>query len=293
MSIESESLASFLRVAELGSISRAAERMHFSQSAVTKRIRGLEDELGAKLFERTGRGVIITPAGKLLDEYGRKSSALLDECRQAIGELQAGSRGTLIIGAGVTTSIFQLPGWLGALRKLRPAVDVTVRTGSSSAIEALVVGREADVGFVTSDVTHPDLTVVPLYEEEIVFVVRRLSTQATPERIDVSRYPVISFPPSSGFRSWLDRMLATSGIVAKVKMESDSIEAIKSFVANGLGGSFLPEVAVLAELRAKVLRKVQVRGLPRLRRRTAVIRRQDRYLTGAARAFLEIAKRRT
>src|SRR5437762_2344735 len=101
MPIESASLASFLRVAELGSISRAAERLHLSQSAVTKQIRGLEDALDAKLFERTGRGVILTPAGALLNQYGRKSAALLEECRQAIGELRAGARGTLVIGAGV------------------------------------------------------------------------------------------------------------------------------------------------------------------------------------------------
>src|SRR5712672_1807737 len=109
MTIESSSLASFLRFAELGSISRAPERLHLSQSAVTKQIRGLEDSLDTKLFERTGRGVIVTPAGALLNEYGRKSGALLDECRQAIFELQDGRRGSLVIGAGVTTSIFQLP----------------------------------------------------------------------------------------------------------------------------------------------------------------------------------------
>ena len=290
MTIQSSSLASFLRVAELGSISRAAERLHLSQSAVTKQIRGLEDSLDTKLFERTGRGVIVTPAGALLNEYGRKSGALLDECRQAIFELQAGRRGSLVIGAGVTTSIFQLPAWLSALHRLRPGIDVTVRTGSSGAIEALVVGREVDVGFVTSDVTHPDLTVVPLYEEEIVFVVRREGAKTKRDRINVEEYPVISFPTNTGFRSWLDRTLAASGIVANVKMESDSIEAIKSFVAIGLGGSFLPEVAVAAEIRAKVLSKVLVRGLSRLRRRTAVIRRHDRYLTGAARGFLDIVK---
>jgi DNA-binding transcriptional LysR family regulator len=290
MSLESVSLATFLRVADVGSISRAAERLHLSQSAVTKQIRGLEDALGTRLFERTGRGVLVTPAGAILRDYGQRSANLLQECRQAIAELENGSRGQLIIGAGVTTSIFQLPGWLRAFARSRPGVDITVKTGSSSAIETLVVNREVDVGFVTSEVTHPDLTVVPLYEEEIVFVVSHGNAPAKRGGLNVEEYPTISFPPQTGFRSWLDRTLAASGIAANVKMESDSIEAIKSFVAVGLGGAFLPEVAVRAELRSKVLSRVQVRGLPRLRRRTAVTRRHDRYLTGAARRFLDIVK---
>jgi LysR family transcriptional regulator, low CO2-responsive transcriptional regulator len=283
-------LRSFLRVAEEGSFTRAAEELYVTQPAVTQHVRALERELGVPLFDRTGRGAQLTPAGEALCRYARRSVALLAECRQVIADLESGAAGRLALGAGVTTSIFHLPGWLRAFGDAYPGVDVVVRTGRSREVAALALEREIDLGLVTSPVQHPDLRVAGLFEEEIVLVTprghaladRRLSIE------ELAEAPLILFPKATGFREYLDRALTEAGVAARVKMESDSVEAIKSFVAVGLGVSFLPAAAVEAEVAAGDLARAEVAGLPALRRQTSVLHRVDRHLSAGARGFLAI-----
>ncbi|MET0384308.1 MAG: LysR family transcriptional regulator, partial [Polyangiales bacterium] len=118
MTLLAPQLTSFLAVAEVQNISTAAKRLHLSQPAVTKQLRALEVTLGVKLVQRTGRGVRLTDAGELLREHGRRSAALLAECQAALAELATGQVGKLTLGAGVTTSALQLPGWLSRYRRL-------------------------------------------------------------------------------------------------------------------------------------------------------------------------------
>lgn len=292
--VELYQLQSFLRVAEEGSITRAAEGLCLTQPAVTQHIRALERELGVALFDRTGRGVELTPAGSALRDYARRSVAVLDECRQVIADLDAGSAGKLVLGAGVTTSIFHLPEWLRVFREVHPGVDVAVRTGRSTEVAQFALDREIDIGLVTSPVRHRDLHVIGLYDEEIVLTTppghplagRTVSTR------ELSEAPLILFPHGTGFREYLDRALADAEVSARVKMESDSVEAVKRFVEVGLGVSFLPESAVEAEMRSGLLACARVEGIPVLRRRTSAIHRTDRYLSTATRSFLGILRER-
>jgi DNA-binding transcriptional LysR family regulator len=285
-------LRSFLRVAEEGSFTRAAEELYLTQPAVTQHVRALERELGVPLFDRTGRGAQLTPAGEALCRYARRSVALLAECRQVIADLESGAAGRLALGAGVTTSIFRLPGWLRAFGDAYPGVDVVVRTGRSREVAALALEREIDLGLVTSPVQHPDLRVAGLFEEEIVLVTphgHALAGRRLPLE-ELAEAPLILFPKATGFREYLDRALAEAGVSARVKMESDSVEAIKSFVAVGLGVSFLPAAAVEAEVAAGDLARAEVADLPALRRQTSVLHRLDRHLNAGARGFLAILK---
>lgn len=287
-------LHSFLKVAEEGSITRAADALYLTQPAVTQHIKSLENELGVALFDRTGRGVRLTEAGEAFRGYVRRCLAVLDEGRSVISDLQAGTSGRLTIGAGVTTSIFHLPQWLREFREQYPGVDVVVRTGRSREVTQLVLERDIDMGLVTSPVEHPDLQVIGLYDEEIVLVAPpdHLLTHGNPTARELAEAPLILFPQGSGFRDYLDRALAEAGIQAQVKMETDSVEAIKSFVMVGLGVSFLPESSVDAEIEAELLARVTVESLPKLARRTSIIHRADRYLSTGARGFLHILQDR-
>ncbi|MBV9864991.1 MAG: LysR family transcriptional regulator [Abitibacteriaceae bacterium] len=288
-------LASFLCVADTSSVSRAAEIVHLTQPAVTKQIQALERELKTPLFDRTGRGVELTAAGATLRDYAGRSLALLKECQQVITDLDTGAAGQLVIGAGATTSIFRLPRWLQSLQTVLPGIDIVVRTGDSREVVSLTLDRQVELGLITTPVQHPDLAVSQLFDEEIVLVASPLSpptAASSPSGATLDghtlRLPLILFPCGSGFREYLERKLAAAGIEIHVKMETDSVEAIKSFVAIGLGASFLPFGAVAAELTGGVLQQVQVSGLPPLHRHTAVIRRKDRRAGMAAQALLEI-----
>src|SRR5947209_10331009 len=150
--VELFQLRSFLRVAEAGSVTRAAEALHLTQPAVTQHVRGLERELGARLFDRTERGMRLTQAGAALLHSARQQMALLDECRAVIADLESGAAGRLALGAGVTTSVFQLPAWLRAFQDAHPGVDVVVRTGRSREVAAMALERQIDLGLITSPV---------------------------------------------------------------------------------------------------------------------------------------------
>ena len=282
-------LRSFLAAAEESSVTRAAEMLFLTQPAVTQHIRALERELGVTLFDRTGRGLQLTVAGEALQDYAHRSLALLEEGKHVIADLQSGISGHLALGAGVTTSIYSLPTWLRAFREAFPAIDVTVRTGRSQEVEAMVLAREIDLGIVTSLPAHPDIHAIDLFEDEIVFVApphMPLTGESIPLH-QLNDIPLILFPQGGGFRAYLDRALSNAGCVPYVKMETDSVEAIKSFVEVGLGASFLPMSATKSECSAGTLMRVNVQGLPTLTRTTYVIHRADRYMNTATRNFLD------
>jgi DNA-binding transcriptional LysR family regulator len=219
---------------------------------------------------------------------------LLDECRQVISDLQAGHAGRLLLGAGVTTSIFHLPGWLRAFREAYPGIEVVVRTGGSREVADMALEREIDLGLITSPMQHPDLNSTDLFEEEIVLVTPPDHPFAGKEIAaeEFASVPLILFPRGTGFREYLDKSLEAAGVPMTVKMETDSVEAIKSFVAVGLGASFLPAAAAESELKARTLSGASVSGLPALKRTTSVVHRKDRHLSTAARGFLSILPER-
>jgi molybdate transport repressor ModE-like protein len=279
-------LRSFLEIARLGSVSQAARALGLTQPAVTKQVRALEAMLDSPLLERAGRGVRLTAAGELLADSGRRGARLFDDFARALGELARGEAGKLVIGAGVTTCVQHLPPWLREFRGRHPGIDVSITTGTSRAVESWVVGAEVDLGFVTSEPRRPELAVHQLFEEEIVLVVEPTSAGREPMALD--RLGFILFPKSTGFRQYLDQKLAARQLSVSVKMETDSVEAIKSFVTVGIGASFLPISTVREELRRGTLARVQARGLGQLRRRTALIWRRDRPAGFAMRSFVDV-----
>jgi DNA-binding transcriptional LysR family regulator len=286
MDLLSPPLRSFLKVAELGSVSQAARALGLSQPAVTKQLRGLESTLDGPLIERFGRGVRLTARGSVLLDFGRRAALLLDDGKSALAELDRGKTGKLTIGAGVTTSVMQLPPWLGQLRRRHPGIDVSVRTASSRDVEGWVVAGEVDVGFVTSEPRRPELVVRRLFEEEIVLVAEPGAGRRT--KVALDELALILFPRTTGFRAYLEQRFAARRVSVHVKMEIDSVEAIKSFVALGLGAAFLPLCTVRDDLASGRLTRLEPSGLGPLRRRTSAMWRQDRRQSFALRTFLEI-----
>ncbi|MHB9026708.1 MAG: LysR family transcriptional regulator [Armatimonadota bacterium] len=288
--MELTQLRSFLQVAESGTITRAAERLYLTQPAVTQHIQALEGELGVALFDRLPRGMRLTQAGTLLYEYARRCLASLEDCRLALTELEAGRSGHLAIGAGVTTSIFVLPEWLRAFRERCTDVDVIIHTGRSREILALLKDGDIDLGIVTTPGEQSNMTFQRLFDEEICLVVpadhRFAGQKITTERF--GEIPLILFPAGNGFRAYVDQALAQSGMPLLVKMESDSVEAIKRFVEVGLGASFLPISAVQEELTRGTLARVSMVNTPPLRRTTYLAWMTNRYQTTSMRTFMAL-----
>lgn len=286
MDILAPPVRSFLEIVRLGSVSRAALAVGLSQPAVTKQIRALEAALGDSLIERQGRGVRLTPSGELFASFAQRGARVFEEFSEALAELTRGEIGKLALGAGVTTCVQHLPPWLREFRRQHPGIEINVSTGTSRAVEEWVVSARVDLGFVTSEPRLAELGVQRLFAEEIVLVVEPSAGRRGP--VALESLGLILFPKNTGFRQYLDQRLGSLRRAVSVKMETDSIEAIKSFVTSGIGASFLPLGMVRDELRRGTLARVNAHGLGKLERLTSLIWRRDRRQSFAMRSFSSI-----
>lgn len=285
----------FLAVARAGSFRRAADTLHLSQPALSQHVKELEEELGARLFDRLGRTVVLTEAGRLLEEHALRLFATLDGARDAIGELLGLKRGSLLIGGSTTPGIYVLPGVMAAFQARYPGIRVALRIANSRVIEERVRANELDLGVVGGHVLGPGercLTAGLL--DELVLVVPPAHPWAgrgsvRPEQLADER--LLMREEGSATRQVTERTLQQAGVKFRMAMELDHTEAIKQAVMAGLGVAFVSVHAVKGELAAGRLRVLRLRGLP-IRRHFHVIHHEARALAPAARAFVELLQER-
>jgi DNA-binding transcriptional LysR family regulator len=281
----------FLAVARAQSFRRAAETLHLSQPALSQHVRELEGALGARLFDRLGRAVHLTEAGRILEDHATRLFATLTDAQHAIADLQGLERGTLAIGASTTPGIYVLPGVLGVYRQRYPAIEVALQLGNSAQIEALVRTGDIDVGVVGDAGTNPaEATLAARVEDELVLVVG--PTHAWARRRDIapaelSGQPLLLREPGSATRQVTERALARAGVAYRGGMVLPHTEAIKRGVLAGLGVAFVSIYAVQGEQATGQLRSLRVRGL-RIMRHFHVIHHAQRRPSAAARAFTEL-----
>ncbi|MBI4241670.1 MAG: LysR family transcriptional regulator [Candidatus Rokubacteria bacterium] len=285
----------FLAVARAGSFRRAADTLHLSQPALSQHVRELEEELGARLFDRLGRTVVLTEAGRLLEEHALRLFATLDGAREAVGELLGLKRGSLLIGGSTTPGIYVLPSLMAAFQARYPGIRVALRIANSRVIEERVRANELDLGVVGGHVLGPGercLTAGLL--DELVLVVPPAHPWAgrgsvRPEQLADER--LLMREEGSATRQVTERALQQAGVKFRMAMELDHTEAIKQAVMAGLGVAFVSVHAVKEELTAGRLRVLRLRGLP-IRRHFHVIHHEARALPPAARAFVELLQER-
>ncbi len=281
----------FLAVARARSFRRATETLHLSQPALSQHVRELEGALGARLFDRLGRAVHLTEAGRILEDHAIRLFATLADAQHAIAELQGLERGTLAIGASTTPGIYVLPGVLGVYRQRHPAIDVALQLGNSTQIETLVRAGEIDIGVVGDAGTSPaEATLAARVEDELVLVVG--PTHAWARRRDIAPaelagQPLLMRESGSATRQVTERALAGAGVAYRPGMVLPHTEAIKRGVLAGLGVAFVSVYAIQGELAMGRLRPLRVRGL-RIVRHFHLIHHARRRLSTAARAFVEL-----
>lgn len=290
-------LETFATVARLGSFTRAAADLNLSQPAVTQHIASLEAELECRLFDRKGRTVSVTPAGERLLACQRKVGGALAELRQDLAAVRGGTAGRLAVGAGLTICIFTLPALLAAYREQYPHVDLHVRSGRTPEVLRMVLEEQVDLGLVTSPVRHRALETIPLYRDRMLVIARPdhplagLGPEVEPAALGAHR--LILFERGSGFRTYLEEVFESRGVLLRPDMELDSIEAIKEMVQAGLGISVVPEMAVARELAAGTLTSLPLTGWPPMERTTSmIIRRSPGARPPAVQAFVSLVEKR-
>ncbi|MBC9070939.1 LysR family transcriptional regulator [Thauera sp. CAU 1555] len=259
-------LRTFAAVVDEGGILAASRKLNTVQSNVTNRIRRLEDELGTELFFRSGRGVELAPAGRVLLGYARKMLSLERQATNAVR--QAGeSFGELRIGAMETFTALHLPAALRDLRAAHPGLDLRVCTDTSAALAEKVLSHKLDCAFVAGPVNHPELAFDELLVEELV--------QVAAPGIDPSRAPLILFREGCVYRARALAWQRTIGHPLSDAMEFGTLEGILGCVSVGLGWTLMPRRVVEQSAHAAQLQvgKVpdEIAHVP-----TGMVRPQDR-----------------
>lgn len=280
----------FLAVARARSFRKAAERVALSQPALSQQIKELERELATPVFDRLGRTVGLTEAGRVLEEHAQRVFATLQGAQEAISELQGLERGRLRLGGSTTPGIYLLPRVLGRFKARHPGVDLSLRIGNTREIEDRVRTLEVDLALVGGHLAdHKETCVEASLVDRLVLIVAPRHPWArrreiTPERL-VNECLLLR-EEGSATRRVTEAALERAGVQVRTCLELGHTEAIKHGVRAGLGVAFVSHYAIRSELASGQLRVVRVRGIA-IQRHFHVIRHEARSLMPAARAFLD------
>jgi DNA-binding transcriptional LysR family regulator len=272
-------LEMFHSVAENLSFTVAGQKLHVAQSAISRKVRLLEEELGERLFKRVNKRVFLTPAGDVMLRYTRRVFQELRNAVLEVSELANMNRGTIRIGGGMTACMYILPPVIDRFQAKYPKVEVQVVTGPAETLLPQIRNAVIDIGVVTLPVNSPDLEVIPFTTEEMVVVASRrnrtLAKLRSMPASDIEKYPLITFPKVAATRGVLDAYFDRVGIQPRIVMESESVATIKPLVGVNLGISVLPLPAVAAEQKRDELHIVRLRGPKCVREIGLVTHRSD------------------
>lgn len=245
--MDTRQLEMFRAVAEEGAFTAAALRLHVSQSAVSRQLKLLEEELGTLLFHRTVRGVTLTDPGKLLLGAANRITHEMQDVVSQLSATQALQRGLLTIGGGMTVCLYILPKLLRKFRAQYKEVDLRVVTGSTDMILRQLRNREIDIALLTLPIIAADLHTTRVLKEEMVVVTAGKHPLARERSVDprvLARHPLILFEKGSNTRKAVDEFFVKEEIPVSVIMETENVEIIKSMVASNLGVTVVPYGAI-------------------------------------------------
>jgi DNA-binding transcriptional LysR family regulator len=251
--MELRHLTVFVAVAEEASFTRAADRLHLVQSAVSASVRGLERELGAALFDRTTRRVELTDAGDALLPEARQVLAAVNAAREAVDQVSGGLRGTLRLGTmqGQAMRAVSVPRLLARFRAEHPGVEVHVsHVGGSVLMADQVRAGRLDLAFVSLPDRRPSgLTLTRISREQMQIACPKGHPLATRAEVDLEALadePFIEFPEGWGTRMATDRAFAAAGVRRTIVYEVNDVASVIEFIANGLAVALIAPSLLIA-----------------------------------------------
>lgn len=249
-SVELTPLRYVRKIAGTGQMSRAARELGVTQPALSAMLRKLEEELGAPLFHRTGRGVELTDAGRLFLRFADEALRAAEAGKKAVRELMGLEQGSIRVGGGATAITYLLPPVISAVRRAHPGLRFYIReAGSDAVVEALLSG-ELDWGIVTLPVNPADagkLLQAAAFEDELRLIVppgHRLARKKSFAWKELAGEAFVGFEAGSAVRGVIDAAARGAGVTLDVVMELRSIGAIKSMVHAGVGVGFVSSRAL-------------------------------------------------
>ena len=239
-------------IADTGSFTAAGEKLHVSQSAISRQILLLEEELGEPVFHRIGRRIRITPAGESLLQLSHRVFRDLQETVSTISDKRESLSGTMRLVGGMTVCLYYFPALLAEVRRVHPQREMKVTVGSAERSLAMLRSGAGDLGMITLPVEATDLVSVPVLEEELLLVTYPAHPLAKKKSIapgDLDKQHFVLFETGSITRRLVEAFFTREGIEPEIIMETENVEIIKAMVRSGLGISIIPSQAAAAEIR--------------------------------------------
>jgi DNA-binding transcriptional LysR family regulator len=285
-----DQLETFIEVARLSSFSRAAEKRFRTQPAISSQIRSLEEDVGARLLDRSGGKVSLTASGKLFLKFAEESLDARKAATTAIAETERVPRGEIVVGANEGTCLHILPEVFAHFKKQYPDVSVNIRRADYAKVLESVIDNSVDFGVVSLPVTDNRLTAVLIHRDDLVLIVtprHPLAKLKSATAVDIAQYPLV-MPKVGHTRDALDELFHQRKLKPRYAMELDSSELLKRFVAADVGVGFVARSNVQEDVKANVLAAVPLADV-QIRRDLALVFRKDKALSRAALAFIDIA----
>lgn len=288
-------LKTFLHVAELGSLSRAADRLNTAQPALGRQIRLLEDELGGALFSRHGRGMVLTDTGTLLVERATAILRMVEDTREALTASLGAVSGAVSLGVPPTAGEVISGRLVERFLRDYPQVTVRIVPAFSGYLSEMLQRGEIDLAvmYQTSAIRH--IPAEPLIQETLFLVGAAgsdLELQASWDFASLAELPLVLPGPRHGLRILLENAARQAGIALRVTVEADALQTLKELAARGLAHTVLPLPAVHPDLRAGTLRAAPIVN-PTLDRRLVLARSIVRPASRAVRVFADTLRAET
>jgi DNA-binding transcriptional LysR family regulator len=284
-------LETLIAVAHEKGFSRAAQKLHRTQSAISQTIGKLEEELGETLFDRSSRDGSLTDAGRVLVEYAEELLNLRVEAHDALLELRQLHQGKLVIAANEFTSLCLLP-LLNEFRRMHPAIKIQVQRSLASDIPRLVVNHNVEFGVLSFDSADDQLTSTVFYRDELVFVVYPRHPLAGASKVGIRDLGAESFIAHNVLSPYRVKVIETfkrNKTNLHMNIELPTLESIKHFVRLGNGVALLPRICVDEELKRGDLIEVPVPEL-KMQRELQIVSRRGGTISHAGRAFMKVCE---
>lgn len=249
--MEISQLRTLIHVAELGSLSKAADRLHIAQPALSRQIRLLEEELGARLFDRHGRGMILTDQGQDVLRHALRVMAELEEIRASVSDEDAPLRGHVSVGMPPTVSDILAEPLVAAFRETHPEATLRIVSAYSAYLLDWMHRGEVDAAILYDPRSARTLRVQPLLEE-VLFLIgppgAGLSQDVPVDFGDLEDERLLLPSEGHGLRTILDRCAGERGFALRVPVEADSYSTLKQLVQAGQGSTILPRAPIHRDL---------------------------------------------
>lgn len=283
----SNELLIFITVAEEKNLFRAAEVQNLTQPDISRHIQALEEYYGAVLFEKSGKGVELTPAGAALYTHAREILDLYRASRKAVADIVELVTGKLTIGASLTIGEYILPRMLATFSQRYPKVNYSVIIGNTEFIHERALEGSIDFGLVEGHIEDKQLEVKEFLKDEMVLIVSKqhfLAKKKYVIREDLEAVTFVMREEGSGTRLALEEVLKEISLKPEKIITLGSTQAIKEAVEAGLGISFLSKWALRKELQLGTLKAVRVKDL-NITRGFYLIRHKERLESKACSEF--------